>query len=258
VLLACPGLVYRRDRIDRLSVGEPHQLDLWRIASRPLEAADLREMASLVVEALLPGAGYRALPAEHPYTVDGLELEVRQDGRWVEIAECGLASPVVLGQAGLSPARSGGLAMGIGLDRVLMLRKGVDDIRLLRSPDPRVAAQMRDLEPYRLVSSMPPIRRDLSIAVTGEVDAESLGDRVREALGPRATSVESVEVLSVTPGEDLPETARARIGISPGQRNVLVRVVLRDLESTLTSEEANALRDRIYGALHQGDAYQWT
>ena len=43
----------------------------------------------------------------------------------------------------------------------------------------------------------------------------------------------------------------------PGQKNLLVRVVLRDLEETLTSEDANALRDRIYAAVHQGAEHQW-
>jgi hypothetical protein len=41
------------------------------------------------------------------------------------------------------------------------------------------------------------------------------------------------------------------------QKNLLVRVVLRDLETTLTNEAANALRDRIYLAIHQGTQYQW-
>jgi hypothetical protein len=75
----------------------------------------------------------------------------------------------------------------MGLDRLLMLRKQVPDIRLLRSADPRVAGQM------------------------------------------------------------------AR----PGQRNRLVRVVLRHLERTLTDDEANALRDRVYAAVHQGTRHQW-
>ena len=61
-----------------------------------------------------------------------------------------------------STRRAPGLAMGLGLDRALMLRKGIGDIRLLRSADPRVADQLLDLEPYRPVSSMPPARRDLS------------------------------------------------------------------------------------------------
>ena len=48
-----------------------------------------------------------------------------------------------------------------------------------------------------------------------------------------------------------------RIGIGPGQKNVLLRVVIRDLDRTLTHPEANELRDRIYAALHRGTSYQW-
>jgi phenylalanyl-tRNA synthetase beta subunit len=53
----------------------------------------------------------------------------------------------------------------MGLDRALMLRKGIDDIRLLRSTEPRIAAQLFDLSPWRPVSCQPPVRRDLSIVV---------------------------------------------------------------------------------------------
>jgi len=134
VLLVCVGVVYRRDRIERLSVGEPHQLDLWRISRRPLDDRDLRQMIDLVLAAGLPEHEYRALPASHPYTLNGLEIEVREETRWVEVGECGLASSRVLQGGGL-PAEYGGLAMGLGLDRLLMLRKGIDDIRLLRSSD---------------------------------------------------------------------------------------------------------------------------
>jgi phenylalanyl-tRNA synthetase alpha chain len=138
-----------------------------------------------------------------------------------------------------------------------MLRKGVPDIRLLRAADPRVAAQMQDLAPYRAVSAQPPMTRDLSIAIADGDDAETLGDRVRAALGPDADVVEAVEVRSETPRAALPPAAIARIGVEPGQKNVLIRIVLRALDRTLTDAEGNALRDRIYGALHQGSAAQW-
>ncbi|MDQ4028044.1 MAG: hypothetical protein M3214_08360, partial [Actinomycetota bacterium] len=147
--------------------------------------------------------------------------------------------------------------MGLGLDRLLMLRKDIDDIRTLRSMEPRIAGQMLDLARYRPVSMMPPVRRDLSIAVGGEVDEEQLGDRIREALGERAAVVESVEVLASTPGQELPHSAHERIGLRPGQTNVLVRIVLRDLERTLTAERANKLRDEIYAAIHEGEVHQW-
>jgi phenylalanyl-tRNA synthetase alpha chain len=258
VVLACPGVCYRRDAIDRLHVGEPHQLDVWRVrrAEPPLGEDDLTAMVGLVVGAALPGRRWRTVPGPHPYTHAGRQIDVLEAGTWVEVGECGLAHRELLAAAGL-PECASGLAMGVGLDRLLMLRKGLDDIRLLRSTDPRIAGQMLDLRPYHPVSAMPAARRDLSIAIRGDVDVELLGDRVREALGADAAAVESVELLSSTPYAELPEAARRRIGIREGQRNVLVRVVLRPLERTLTGAQANRLRDRIYAALHEGSAHEW-
>jgi len=258
VLLVCPGLVYRRDAIDRLHTGEPHQVDLWRIrAGPPLLRRDLHEMIRGVATTALPGREVRWSPAAHPYTLDGLQVDVAVNGAWVEIGECGLAHPAILKRAGLPISRHAGLAMGLGLDRILMLRKGLPDIRLLRSEDPRVAAQMLDLGPYRPVSSRPAVRRDLSIAVSAADTLEDLGDRVRTSLGGEADAVEEVAILGETPLAGLSPAARERLGIVPGQKNVLVRVVLRALDRTLTHPEANRLRDRIYAALHQGRRGQW-
>jgi phenylalanyl-tRNA synthetase alpha chain len=254
-IVVCPGMVYRRDAIDRLHSPTPHQLDIWRIAGRPLGPGDLREMVRLLVEALTPGRPYRSEPRVHPYTLDGRQVDICWDGEWVEVWECGLAHPAVLEAAGL--AGHSGLALGMGLDRLLMLRKGIPDIRLLRSADPRVAGQMTNLDPYRPVSAMPPVRRDLSVAVAADDTVEDLGDRVRDALGRDADAVEEVAVLAETPHDRLPAQAIARLGLRPGQKNVLVRVVLRHLERTLTDEEANRMRDRVYAALHQGSAHQW-
>ena len=254
VLLVCPGIVYRRDSIDRLHSGTPHQLDLWRITrGKPI---DLDDMITTLLGALLPGRPHRGEPRRHPYTKDGRQVDVHADGEWVEVAECGLAHPAVLARAGLGPEWSG-LALGLGLDRLLMLRKGIPDIRLLRSDTPAVLTQMSDLSPYRPVSALPPVRRDLSIAVDAGDAAEDLGDRVRDALGEEAAAVESVEIRQETPCAELPPQALERLGARPEQKNLLVRVVLRPLGATLSDQAANILRDRVYAALHQGDAHQW-
>jgi phenylalanyl-tRNA synthetase alpha chain len=254
VLLALPGIVHRRDSIDRLHTGTPHQLDLWllRRGGRRLDHDDLSTMVGRLVDAVMPGRHWRWIAASHPYTTGGRQVDVIDAGEAVELAECGLADPDVLRSAGLDPADWSGLALGMGLDRALMLRKGIPDIRLLRSDEPRVAAQMADLSPYRPVSAMPPARRDVSVAVEGGADAETLGDRVREALGCDADLVEEIAVLSTTSYDQLPEPARERLGIGPDQVNLLLRVVLRPVDRTLTAEEVNGLRDRIYAALHAG------
>lgn len=255
VLLVCPGIVYRRDAIDRLHTGTPHQLDLWRIARRPLGNADMDNMSRVLIDALVSGSEWRAEPRVHPYTLDGREVDVEASGEWVEVWECGLAHPEVLSRAGLAGWH--GLALGLGLDRFLMLRKGIPDIRLIRSTDPRIADQMLDLARYRPVSAMPVVVRDLSVAVDADDDVEELGDRVRDALGDDADAVEEVSVLSETSYEQLPRSAITRMGMTPGHKNLLVRVVLRHLERTLTDDEANQLRDRIYAALHRGDTHEW-
>ncbi len=255
VLLACPGIAYRRDAIDWQHTGTPQQLDVWRISKRKLTEPDLEEMVAVLVHALVPGASYRHEPRAHPYTTGGCQVDVLRDDIWVEIAECGLAHPDVLADAGL-PGYTG-LALGMGLDRLLMLRKQIPDIRLLRSADPRIASQMLDLQPYRPVSSQPPICRDVSVAVNIDEDEETVGDIVRETLGADADAVEAVTIVSSTPCADLPPAALARLGARPGQRNLLVRVVLRRLDRTLTDAQANDLRDRIYARLHRGTAWQW-
>jgi phenylalanyl-tRNA synthetase alpha chain len=259
LVVACPGLVYRRDVVDRLHVGEPHQLDLWRIRrDAPLDGQDLDQMIGLVVSAVLPGAAHRSIPATHPYTRDGREVEVRIGEDWVELLECGLAGEHVLAAAGVDSSRWSGLALGIGLDRALMLRKGIADIRLIRSDDPRVAGQMLTLDPYREVSSMPPANRDISIAVEDDLTAEELGDAIRDSLPPEILdAVEEVVLLGETPARDLPAPAIARIGLQPGQKNVLLRLVLRHPTRTLTADQANRIRDRIYAAVHRGTVSQW-
>lgn len=252
VLLICPGLVYRRDAIDRLHTGEPHQVDLWRVTRGRLTPDDLGDMIRISVGAALPGYRYRTVPTAHSYTTGGLQVDVEVDGEWVEIGECGMAAPKVLESSGLEVTRTTGLAMGLGLDRLLMIRKGIEDIRLLRSDDPRIASQMLDLERYRSVSNQPPIRRDLSIAVDRELTVEELGDRIREAIGERLEALESAEMLSETPYEKLPLAAHRRMGMGPGQKNVLLRLLIRHPARTLTRDEANEIRDLVYLAVHRG------
>lgn len=252
-LIIVPGLVFRRDVVDRTHVGEPHQVDLWRLRSEPgTTDEDLMIMIGALVDAVLPGARWRTTPVTHPYTRNGRQVDVFHDGHWLELAECGLIHPDVLRRCGLDPDRWSGLALGMGLDRALMLRKAIPDIRYLRSSEPRIRSQLDDLEPWRPVSMLPPIARDLSVVLDGDTTDELIGDTIRSALGDRVDDIESIAVVQRTPYEQLPAGARNRLEMLPGQENALIRVVLRPLDHTLTDAEANDLRNRIYRAIHRG------
>jgi phenylalanyl-tRNA synthetase alpha chain len=252
-LIVCPGLVYRRDVVDHLHVGEPHQVDIWIVRLARLRRADLLQMIAAIVGTMLPGWPYRCNETFHPYTVNGLEVEVQVGDRWVEVLECGEVHPWLLNESHLPSQQWSGLAMGIGLDRLVMLIKRIDDIRLLRSSDPRVVQQMLNLDPYEPVSNQPAIGRDMSISVA-DPDMELLGDRIRDALGERSKWVENVELLQASDYESVPEAARRRLGMSPGQQNLLIRVTLRSLDGSISKEEANRVYDLVYAKLHEGTA----
>jgi phenylalanyl-tRNA synthetase alpha chain len=252
-ILALPGLVYRRDVIDRTHVGTPHQVDLWRLSNGPrLGVDDLHRLARTVVNAVLPGARWRVIPAVHPYTSHGLQVDVSIDGEWLELAECGLAGRTVLTRSDLDPGVWSGLALGLGLDRALMIRKGIGDIRLLRSRHPEAVRQLRDLEPWHPVSVMPAIRRDISIVIDEAPDPELLGDLARAELGDDADLLADLAVVTDTPATALPAGAVERLRIRPGQHNALIRLTWQALDRTLTDAEANLLRDRVYRSLHRG------
>ena len=147
--------------------------------------------------------------------------------------------------------------MGLGLDRILMLRKGMKDVRLIASSNPRISQQMNDLEPYQEVSYMPAVRRDLSLVLDIETDVETLGDKVRESLGDEAYLIESLEILNEHPYAKLPPHVQEKLGLQKGQKNALVRVVLRSLHRSLTDEECNLYRDKVYECLHEGKYWEW-
>jgi phenylalanyl-tRNA synthetase alpha chain len=251
-LLLAPGIVFRRDSVDRVHCGEPHQMDVWLVCRRRVGREDLLELIQTIVQTALPGRHHRCSSTAHPYTVGGLEVEVHDQGSWAEVLECGLIFPRLLDDAGWPSNCWSGLALGMGLDRFVMLRKGLDDIRLLRCREPRIAEQMKDLAKYRPVSRQPAIKRNLSVAVAADLATEEIGDRVRTTLGPRAEHVEEVALISQTDYDRLPVPVRERLGMKERQKNVLIAVTIRDPARSIRREEANDLARQVYQALHEG------
>ncbi|MFH7027895.1 MAG: hypothetical protein ACHBN1_21485 [Heteroscytonema crispum UTEX LB 1556] len=246
-LIIHPGICYRRDVVDKRHVGEPHQMDVWWISeNQNLGRENLVKFIEIILHAVLPGICYRLNEASHPYTRNGLEIEVLVDGKWLEVGECGEAHP------GLLKPGYGGLASGWGLDRLAMLVKGIDDIRLLRNTHPQIANQMTNLEVYRSVSNQPSISRDMSIVTGKDTELEDICEKIIGVLGDDAELLESVDILSETHYHQLPQQAIQRLGIQPHQKNLLIRMILRSLHGSITNQKANILRDSVYQKIHQG------
>jgi len=117
------------------------------------------------------------------------------------------------------------------------------------------APGMDDAEPYLPATDMPRFIRDM-------MEFVELTERDVVAIRSSAPVVlRHAEALTAALYEKflaLPRSARERMGVRPGQRNLLVRVVLRALTRTLSAAEANVLRDRIYAGLHEGERHEWS
>lgn len=133
-----------------------------------------------------------------------------------------------------------------------MLVKGIDDIRLLRSTHPKIAAQMTNLEPYRPVSKQPKISRDMSIVTDLDTELEDICEQIVEMLGQEAELLESVAILSETYYDRLPQQAIQRLGMQSDRKNMLVRMTLQSLHGSISNQKANLLRELAYRSIHRG------
>lgn len=252
-----PGLVYRRDVIDPRHLDVFHQIDVWTLQRvdtyGKTTREDLLKLAQTVFDAACPGAKMIVLEAKHPYTLDGIEVYAEIDGgRQIEVLEAGLAHPQVLRNAGIDPEVFSGLALGMGVERLIMARKNLPDIRLIRSTDPRIIKQMTNMEPFKSVSDQPAMSRDMSYCVDKNYSEEDICEKIREAFGDHADLLEEVKIMGRTSYADLPEIARQKLGAKEGQDNILVRIILRHPDKTLTKQEAADLYAAAYPKLHEG------
>ncbi len=256
IVILLPGLAYRRDVTDKKHVGEVHMLEMWRITknidSKSIVKDDLIAVVKGVAATAAPGWTLRIIDSPHPYTKQGIEVNAVLGDRDIEILECGLINHQILANAGLDPKTHSGWALGMGLDRLVMTIKNIPDIRYLRSTNPKIAEQMKDLEKYHEVSNQPSIQRDMSYSVPSSYVEEDVNEDIREALGKKAATLESVEILSDTPYSDLPIRIQERLGCKPDQKNVLVRITLRDLSRSITNKQANAIYNQVYSKVNYG------
>ncbi|CAH0281238.1 PheS-related mystery ligase SrmL [Pseudomonas brassicacearum] len=253
ILLAAPGITFRRDSRDRWHCAEPHQMDIWVLGDPELSDREhLLRLVRDILGAAVPDKPWVYSDSPHHYTEGGIEVNVLNDGANVEVLECGLIATSLLRRLEIDPRRHGGLALGMGLDRLTMLRKGIPDIRLLRDANERVQAQMQDLRPWNAVSRLPSISRDISVAVSPGLSEEVLTERMLQAAGDCSGWIEEMQIKGRWVSSELPPQAIERLGLLVDQENVLLRVVLRDCSRSITTAEANALYERIQSALHEG------
>jgi phenylalanyl-tRNA synthetase alpha chain len=148
IRIICPGRVYRNDH-DATHSPMFHQIEgLW--VDEGISLADLKGTITQFCRAFFErdDIGLRFRPSYFPFVEPGVEIDMewsRKDGEmnYLEIAGAGVVHPDVLRNGGIDPEKYSGFAFGMGLDRLAMLKYGVNDLRLFFENDLKFLEQFR-------------------------------------------------------------------------------------------------------------------
>ena len=141
IRLIAPGRVYRRDS-DVTHTPMFTQVE-GLVIDRNVSFANLKALLyDFVSKFFERDVELRFRPSYFPFTEPSAEVDVRSEsGRWLEILGCGLVHPNVLRNVGIDPLEWSGYAFGMGVERLAMLRYGVDDLRAFFENDLRFLEQ---------------------------------------------------------------------------------------------------------------------
>lgn len=147
IRVVVPGRVYRNEAISYKSYCLFHQVEGLYVDHK-VTLGDLRYILTQFARAMFgDDVKMRFRPSFFPFTEPSAEVDIwfqRDDaagGRWMEILGCGMVDPNVLRAVDVDPEEYSGFAFGMGIERITMLRHGIDDIRLLYENDLRFLDQ---------------------------------------------------------------------------------------------------------------------
>jgi phenylalanyl-tRNA synthetase alpha chain len=141
IRIIAPGRVYRCDS-DQTHTPMFHQVE-GLVIDRDISFANLKAVLHQFVENYFEReAKLRFRASYFPFTEPSAEADVEwEEGKWLEILGCGMVHPNVLENAGIDPEEFTGYAFGMGIERLAMLRYGVDDLRTFFENDLRFLRQ---------------------------------------------------------------------------------------------------------------------
>lgn len=153
IRIIAPGRVYRSDAVDATHSPIFHQIE-GLVVDKGVTMADLKgTLEAFIKELYGQDAKVRFRPHHFPFTEPSAEMDVscfvcggegcrvcKGEG-WIEILGCGMVHPKVLANCGIDPEVYSGFAFGLGLERIVMRRYGIDDLRLFYENDMRFLNQ---------------------------------------------------------------------------------------------------------------------
>ena len=123
------GKVYRKDD-DATHLPMFHQVEGIYV-DKNVNFSHLKDLIFKIIKDLFgKEVKIRFRPSYFPFTEPSAEVDIlNEDGKWLEILGCGIVNPIVLENCGINSEKYSGLAFGLGIERIAMLKFGVNDIR---------------------------------------------------------------------------------------------------------------------------------
>ena len=232
-----PGIVYRKDEIDRSHYPAFHQIDgllICKKSKKIITQDDLKEVQVDLAKGIFgKDIEYKFLDDEFPYTVESLEMDIMFNGKWFEVNGAGLVNPVCLKTFGLDPEVYNGWAFGFG-DRLAMIKMGIPDIRILWSDDPRITSQFKDINSkFKAVSKYPSTSRDISFIIDKNINLNNYYEIVRDFAKDLIEEVKLIDNY-----EDDKKFGKDK-------KSYTFRITYRSYERTLTNEDVNKIQEEI-------------
>ena len=139
--IVVPGKVYRNEATDATHEAQFFQFEGLYV-NKAVSMAELKgTLECFFREFLGPSAKIRMRASYFGFVEPGVEVDVWYKDRWLEVVGAGIVHPKVIAAAGLDPQTWKGFAFGFGVDRLVLMRYGIDDIRHLYSGDLRLINQ---------------------------------------------------------------------------------------------------------------------
>ena len=142
IYVVAPGRCFRQDTADATHMPVFHQIE-GLVVDRDTTLGDLAGTIEAFTAAYFgPGFTSRLRPSYFPFTEPSAEFDIqRPDGTWLELGGCGMVHPNVFEACGIDPEQWQGFAFGFGIDRLALIRFGIDDLRELWTNDVRFLGQ---------------------------------------------------------------------------------------------------------------------
>ena len=129
IAFSSAGKVYRKDD-DATHLPMFHQVEGIYVDT-DVTFSNLKDLIHQILHNLFgKDIEIRFRPSYFPFTEPSAEVDIlNEDGKWLEILGCGIVNPIVLENCGINSKKYSGLAFGLGIERIAMLKFGVNDIR---------------------------------------------------------------------------------------------------------------------------------